>query len=572
MYGGNPIVWTAGTPHTIRMIWGQGGGGWAAQLNWSSGGNTATAPNANFGQPWGLVPAYEAYASVATPTTGAIVGNPTIASTFVNTNTTILTFDSVQADSYLVYRTAAGAPMPTAGTVSTYGALLTTITGTTGKATYSYTDTTVVNGSQYYYTIVPQIANPTPGTAGVVGPIISLTPTIVGALPQTNPPVAPTISSTTIGNLVSPEVLGEASPPPSNVTVAWGAVPFATSYNVLRAPVVGGVVGTYTPLAPATGITATTYTDSTAAIGTIYDYEIQAINSSNQANPGPGSTSAPGKVDLLDGVVQNFWAGSINWGSTIDLGNAALTVNPTPSGNIVTPGVYNVGNPTTSSFRPNVNYTDGSGGVTAPPGGTQGTTYSVELTGAIHITAGGTYTFFSSTDDYGFLFVDGSLVADGNYINANTAADNFGDGAPNPSPNYITAPITLAANTTYNFQFYEEQGGGGDQFIMDYMGPDATAAKVVPTTALTDQLSGSPGPAAVGDPGAPHAVTISAPPRRAIPAALPSPSPTSTPTSRHTCSSARLPRPSPTTWPPSKTPGSRTTRTPAPAPPATSRP
>ncbi len=497
MYGGNPVTWTAGSTHTVRMVWGQATSGWAAQLYWSSGGNNAANPTANFGQPYAIVPKYEAYANVATTPSGAIVGTPTTAVASVNASTVQLVWDSVQADSYLLYRTAAGAVAPTAGNISTYGSLLTTVAGTTAVPAYTYTDTNVVNGSTYYYTIVPQTANPTAGAGGTVGPLLSGTPTIVPATPQLVPPAAPVISSTRIGNLVSPETLGEAAPPPSNVTITWGAVPFATAYNVLRAPVTNGVAGTYTLLAPSAGTNATTFTDATAAIGTIYDYEVQALNAANQSNPGPGSTSGPGKVDLLDGVVENFWAGSQDWGSTIDTGTAAPTVPPA-SPPIATPGIYTVGNPTTSSFQPNVSYTDTSGGVNAPPGGTQGTTYSTEFTGKIHITSAGTYTFYSSTDDFGFLFVDGSLVADGNYVNANTAADNYGDGAPSPAPAYTTDPVILAANTTYNFQFYQEQGGGGDQFIMYYKGPDtASSNKVVPTTAFTDQM------------GAPSSVTLS---------------------------------------------------------------
>ena len=61
-----------------------------------------------------------------------------------------------------------------------------------------------------------------------------------------------------------------------------GTVPFASTYTVLRAVVtgavdgVGGTVGAYAALA--TGVTATSYTDATAAIGTVYDYEVQAVN------------------------------------------------------------------------------------------------------------------------------------------------------------------------------------------------------------------------------------------------------------------------------------------------------
>jgi hypothetical protein len=65
IYGGTAIPWTAGSTHTVRMIWANGGGGWDAHLYWASGGNTAANPTANFGQPYAVLPGYEAYATIS---------------------------------------------------------------------------------------------------------------------------------------------------------------------------------------------------------------------------------------------------------------------------------------------------------------------------------------------------------------------------------------------------------------------------------------------------------------------------------------------------------------------------
>ena len=64
----------------------------------------------------------------------------------------------------------------------------------------------------------------------------------------------------------------------SSGCVTWNVPSGATSYTVRR----GTVSGTYTTLA--SGIAATNYTDSTAAVGTTYYYVVAAV--------GPGGTSA----------------------------------------------------------------------------------------------------------------------------------------------------------------------------------------------------------------------------------------------------------------------------------------
>jgi hypothetical protein len=495
VYSGNPVTWTAGSVHTIRMIWANAGGGWDAHLYWSSGGNTAAAPSANFGQPYALVPVYEAYATISPANvtadlTGAVYDTAPAAAASTNNNAVQLTWDSSQADSYQIYRSTT---QPTVGTSSTYGTLVGTVAATPGTSpgvpTYTFTDSSTndtnppQNGTQYYFTIVPLTANQIAGTGGIVGAPVAGTPTVISATPQLAPPAAPTIT-TSIGNLVSPETLGEASIPASNVTVSWGTVPFASSYSVQRAVVTNGTAGAYTTLTP-TPITTTSYTDPTAAVGTIYSYEVTALNAASNSGNTAGSTSTGATADLVHGVIQNYWANTQIWGSTIDTdanttGGPGSYVSPA-----TTPGMYTVGNPTISSFQPDINFVGDGGGAIAPPGGSQGGNYSVELTGKLTITTGGTYTFTTATDDFGALFIDGSLVAAGGFAN------NFAD--------VINQPVNLNPGT-YTLQFYQNQGGGGHQFVLNYNGPDTNGnTVVVPASALNDQI------------GAPSAVTLGTP-------------------------------------------------------------
>jgi hypothetical protein len=87
---------------------------------------------------------------------------------------------------------------------------------------------------------------------------------------------------------------GNAAPPaaPGNVgalagdgsvTVSWGAVTGADSYNVYRSTSPGGPYGS----AIATGVTATQYTDTNVSNGTTYYYVVKAVNAA-----GEGAASA----------------------------------------------------------------------------------------------------------------------------------------------------------------------------------------------------------------------------------------------------------------------------------------
>src|SRR5216683_7323066 len=93
------------------------------------------------------------------------------------------------------------------------------------------------------------------------------------------PPAAPTGLAATAGN--------------ARVSLSWTASSGATSYNVKRATVTGGP---YTTIA--TGVTATTFTDTGLANGTTFFYVVSAVNAgaespnSNQAQATPTAPQA----------------------------------------------------------------------------------------------------------------------------------------------------------------------------------------------------------------------------------------------------------------------------------------
>lgn len=112
-----------------------------------------------------------------------------------------------------------------------------------------YTDTAVVNGTTYYYVVS---AFNTAGE-GADSLSVSATPAAVVVLP----------GSFTL----------TASADTSKITLGWTASANALSYNVLRGT---AAAGPFTALA--SGLTATAYTDTSAAAGTSYYYLVTAVN------------------------------------------------------------------------------------------------------------------------------------------------------------------------------------------------------------------------------------------------------------------------------------------------------
>jgi hypothetical protein len=147
----------------------------------------------------------------------------------------------------------------------------------------SYTDTTVTNGTTYYYVVTAVNATGESGNSNQA----TATPT---AAPTA--PAAPLNLTATGGN--------------QQISLTWTASTGATSYNVKRAATNGG------PYSTVGSPAGTSYTDTTVTNGTTYYYVVTAVSTSgesansNQAsatpnaappapptNPGPSSCAAP---------------------------------------------------------------------------------------------------------------------------------------------------------------------------------------------------------------------------------------------------------------------------------------
>ncbi|MGO8673157.1 MAG: malectin domain-containing carbohydrate-binding protein [Capsulimonadaceae bacterium] len=132
----------------------------------------------------------------------------------------------------------------------------------TGITATSYTDTGLNNSTEYYYTVAAL------NSYGTSPQSTQATATPTGA-----PPAAPTGLTAGQGNGL--------------LTLSWTASAGATSYNIYRGTTSGGESAT----AQVTGITATSYTDTTVTNGITYYYKAAALNSYGTS---PLSTEASG--------------------------------------------------------------------------------------------------------------------------------------------------------------------------------------------------------------------------------------------------------------------------------------
>jgi len=170
----------------------------------------------------------------------------------------------------LTWTASSGATAYNIKRATTSGGPYTQLAQLAAPTSTSYTDTSVTNGTAYYYVVSALDA----AGESVNSAQASATPEAPGV-----PPAAPTNLTATAGNAV--------------VTLTWTASSGATAYNVKRATTSGGP---YTQLAAPT---STGYTDSSVTNGTAYYYVVSALDAagesanSAQASATPEAPSVP---------------------------------------------------------------------------------------------------------------------------------------------------------------------------------------------------------------------------------------------------------------------------------------
>jgi len=185
-----------------------------------------------------------------------------------------LTATAGNAQVNLAWTASSGAASYHVKRATTSGGPYTQVAAPTGT---SYVDTTVTNGTKYFYVVSAL------NSAGE-----SANSTEVNATPTSpaNPPPVPANLQATAGN--------------AQVSLTWTASAGATSYNVKRSTTSGGP---YTQIASPT---TTSYTDTGLSNGTTYYYVVTAVNASgesaisNRASATPTSTVTPDVTITID--------------------------------------------------------------------------------------------------------------------------------------------------------------------------------------------------------------------------------------------------------------------------------
>jgi|GEM_PF-326298 len=176
---------------------------------------------------------------------------------------TSLTAAAGNASVSLSWTASSGATGYTVKRATTSGGPYTSIA--TGVTTTSYTNASLTNGTTYYYVV---------SASNAAGESANSAQASATPAAGTQAPAAPTGLTATAGN--------------SQVALSWTAVSGATSYTVKRAATSGGP---YTSVA--TGVTATSYTNTGLTNGTTYYYVVSASNTAGESANSAQASAAP---------------------------------------------------------------------------------------------------------------------------------------------------------------------------------------------------------------------------------------------------------------------------------------
>lgn len=223
--------------------------------------------------------------TITTPPTGL---------TAVNSNTGSVTLNwtppSIGAATYNIYRSM------TSGGEGATTPIKTGVTGTVqSNGTVSYSDSSGVNNTTYYYEVSAVNANTNITPTISSESLVSNEANVLFVTPPANTPSTPT-----------------AVPGNQAISVIWPTVANATSYSIYRSTAAGQET-LYQSNLPATGGQSGVFTDFSVTAGTTYFYKVCASNGGGPSALSPEASSvAVGASTLSDSDIGESQAGSIN--------------------------------------------------------------------------------------------------------------------------------------------------------------------------------------------------------------------------------------------------------------------
>lgn len=281
----------------------------------------------------------------------------------------------------------------------------------------AYTDTSVSNGTTYYYVVT---AVDTSTNESVSSVQVSATPM------DLTPPAPPAGLWARIEN--------------GTVLLDWldNTEPDWAAYNVYRAE---GLSGNYV-LLTGSGITLSFFRDSDVSAGQTYYYAVTAKDISNNESDALYEIPATISTTAMGRILREIWTGI--FGGTV----SHLTSHP----------LY----PNAPSGR------DWPANLEGPANWAD--SYGTRIRGYLHPPASGWYTFYIAADNEAQL----RLSTDGSPANAALIASVSGGTAPrqwDQSPSQQSAPIFLTAGRKYYIEVLHKEDSGSDHLAVAWEGP-----------------------------------------------------------------------------------------------------
>jgi len=214
-----------------------------------------------------------------------------------------------------------------------------------------------------------------------------------------------------------------------------------------------------------------------------YEYRVVAENAAGSTPSETFTVTAAGANIVQQPGAQGFYYNSEFWGT----GTPPRMYEPIAEANL-----------DYTETVPWVNFDYGGG---SPAGPIMSDGFSTAFTGTIRTVEAGTYTFAAISDDDSYLYVNGVLVS----------------AAPGPhgmfNPRFTTGngsrvvPITLEADTEYNFVALQSEGAGAAGIILEWVRP-GHAGEVIPPENYASNIPSGPGGTATGAPVAPSGLGV----------------------------------------------------------------
>jgi hypothetical protein len=182
----------------------------------------------------------------------------------------------------------------------------------------------------------------------------------------------------------------------------------------------------------------------------------------------------------VPGVAGKFFTG--DWRSRIGTGNiGTLPLTPlNESGNISNPVNMSANNLYGVNQWTSITYGDGVGDL-----------YGYNAVGYFTPPSTGTYTFFTSSDDYSGVWFGDIAANTGGRSNTNATVVNGIGGSAGQGNTKRSGTISLTAGVSYPVRIVHEEGGGGDNLTFSFSGPGISETTALSTYFRTPYIDGA---------------------------------------------------------------------------------